>query len=336
MTERRIDRLPEILFEIGKAIGSEMDLDRLFAHISELVCALLGADAFSILLLDPSGGGLMARAAHGLQPAQLAQVVFRVGEGVAGWVVAHGEPALIDDVSVDPRFVELPGVHERIVSLLCVPLMVRGGRCVGALSASASTPAAFEQRDVDILAFLGKTIALDLENIRLRRLAITDPLTGAYNREFLQSQLRFEIEQSLMRKQPLCVALIDIDHFKSINDAFGHGVGDQVLIDVAARLRGAIRTSDFLIRYGGEEFLVVLPNTPRERAWEVGERIRVMIKRNATLVDDTAVNVCVSVGIAQHRITHRVAEDSDALIRRADRALYAAKRRGRDRVEVAP
>lgn len=336
MKDQRIERLPEILFEIGKAIGSEMDLDRLFTRISELVCALIGADACSILLLDPSGGGLVARAAHGLQPAQLAHVVFRVGEGVAGWVVARGETANIDDVSRDPRYIDLPGVEERITSLLCVPLMVRGGTCVGVLSASAATPAAFGQRDVDLLAFLAKTIALDLENIRLRRLAITDPLTGAYNREFLHSQLPFEIEQSLMRTQPLCVALIDIDHFKSINDALGHGVGDQVLIDVVARLRGTIRTSDFLIRYGGEEFLAILPNTPRERAWEVGERMRVIIKGDALLVQGAAVSVCISIGIAQHLVTHSVAEDAEALIRRADRALYAAKRRGRDRVEVAP
>lgn len=332
----RIERLPEILFEIGKAIGSELDLDRLFARISELVCALIGADACSILLLDPSGCGLVARAAHGLQPAQLAQVVFRVGEGVAGWVAARGETALIDDVSGDARFIELPGVREDIASLLCVPLIVRGGTCVGVLSASAAAPGAFGQRDLELLAFLAKTIALDIENIRLRRLAITDPLTSAYNREFLHSQLPFEIEQSIMRQQPLCIALIDIDHFKAINDAFGHGGGDQVLIDVVARLRGAIRTSDFLIRYGGEEFLTVLPNTPRERAWEVGERMRVTMKRSPLLVNDTPVTVRISIGIAQHRITHSIAEDADALIRRADRALYAAKRRGRDRVEVAP
>jgi diguanylate cyclase (GGDEF)-like protein len=336
MKDQGIERLPEILFEIGKAIGSEMDLDRLFTRISELVCALIGADACSILLLDPSGCGLVARAAYGLAPAQLAQVVFRVGEGVAGWVVARSETAIIDDVSGDPRFIELPGVREPITSLLCVPLVVRGGTSVGVLSASAATPAAFGQRDVELLAFLAKTIALDIENIRLRRLAITDPLTGAYNREFLHSQLPFEIEQSIMRKQPLCITLIDIDHFKSINDAFGHSVGDRVLIDVVARLRNAVRTSDFLIRYGGEEFMAILPNTPRDRAWEVGERMRVAIKRTPMLVDARSVSVRISVGIAQHRITHSVAEDAEALIRRADRALYAAKRRGRDRVEVAP
>lgn len=336
MKDQRIERLPEILFEIGKAIGSEVDLDRLFTRISELVCALIGADACSILLIDPSGCGLVARAAYGLQPAHLSQVVFRVGEGVAGWVVARGETAIIDDVSRDPRFIELPGVNERITSLLCVPLLVRGGTPVGVLSASAATPGAFGQRDADLLAFLAKTIALDIENIRLRRLAITDPLTGAYNREFLHSQLPFEIEQSIMRGQPLCIALIDIDHFKSINDALGHGVGDQVLIAVVARLRNTIRTSDFLIRYGGEEFMTILPNTPRERAWEVGERMRVAIRRSAMLIDDCHVSVCISIGIAQHRVTDSIAEDADALIRRADRALYAAKRRGRDRVEVAP
>lgn len=335
MNDQRLARLPEVLFEIGKAIGSDLDLDRLFARISELVCALIGADACSILLLDPSGAGLVARAAHGLPPAQLSRIVFRSGEGVAGWTLAHGQPALLDDAPSDPRFIHLPGFPEQIRSLLCVPLLARS-HCAGVLSASSAAPGAFGQRDLALLGFVAKTIALDVENIRLRRLAITDPLTGAYNRKFLQNQLPLEIEHAGAREQPMCIALIDIDHFKSVNDQLGHDVGDRVLVEVAQRLRGTIRATDFLIRYGGEEFLVVLPEMPRERAWEVGERMRVTVRQAPVVVDQVAVTVCISVGVAQHRVAHSVPEDADALIRRADRALYAAKRRGRDRVEVAP
>ncbi len=330
-----MERLPEILFEIGKAIGSESDLDGLFVRISGLVCALIEADSCSILLLDPTTGGLVARAAHGLASGSLTRTVFRPGEGVAGWVVAHGQPALIADVSTDPRFVILDDISEPIVSLICVPLLARGS-CVGAMAVSASKPGVFTQRDLDLLSFVARTIALDVENIRLRRLTITDPLTGAYNRGFLQSQLPTEIERASAQQQPLCVAMLDVDHFKNINDAFGHDVGDAVLVEVALRLRATIRASDFLIRYGGEEFLVVLPNTRCERASDVGERMRCAIAAAPVEVGGQEIEVRISAGIAQHRAGSGVAEATEELIRRADRALYAAKRRGRNRIEVAP
>ncbi|WP_428263791.1 GGDEF domain-containing protein [Haliangium sp.] len=335
MTDHGIERLPEVLFEIGKAIGSDIDLDSLFARISELVCALIAADSCSILLREPGGNGLVARAAHGLSPGTLSRVIFRDGEGVAGWVVSSGQPALIPDVSMDPRYIALPEVNEHIVSMLCVPLLARG-TCAGAMAASSTRAGAFSQRDLELLAFVARTIALDVENIRLRRLAITDPLTNAYNREFLHSQLPIEIDNAIARQQPLCVAMLDVDHFKGINDALGHDVGDRVLIELAARLRGTIRASDFLIRYGGEEFIVVLPNTRRERAWEVGERMRALMENTPVTVEHSQVPVRISVGIAQHRMAAGASEGTEELIRRADRALYAAKRRGRNRVEMAP
>src|SRR5262249_40150469 len=132
--------------------------------------------------------------------------------------------------------------------------------------------------------------------------------------------------------RPLSIAMVDVDHFKAVNDHYGHGTGDLVLAEVARRLRGAIRGGDLLVRYGGEEFLTVLPKADAGRAWEVGERMRQGVSERAFEVDDgLALLLRVSVGIAQWRS----GEAMLALIERADTALYAAKQRGRNRVEVA-
>src|SRR5262249_32182472 len=156
------------------------------------------------------------------------------------WVVERGESALIDDVTKDGRFVTLPANQTPIASMLCVPLIARGKR-VGVVTATSEHIGAFHPEDLELVRFISTTIALDIENVRLHRVAVTDPLTGAYNREFLHQRLPGEIEAAIDRDRPLSIALVDVDHFKHVNDQHGHGVGDVVLAEVARRLRGAIR-----------------------------------------------------------------------------------------------
>ena len=142
-----------------------------------------------------------------------------------------------------------------------------------------------------------------------------------------------EIEAAIDRDRSLSIAMVDVDHFKRVNDQYGHGVGDVVLAEVARRLRSAIRAGDLLVRYGGEEFLAVLPKADAGRAWEVGERMRQRVCERAFDVGDgLALLLRISVGIAQWRM----GETMPDLIERADIALYGAKERGRNRVEVAP
>lgn len=332
MTPDGLAQLPAALFEIGKLIGSDLEPGILLARIAELICQLLKAKACSVMLLDAGRKRLLAKAAYGLRTERMQSLSFRIGEGVAGWVVEHGEPALITDATRDPRFVVLPGNQTPIASLICVPLIARGER-VGAMTATSDQLEAFDHSALELLGFIAMTIALDIENVRLHRVAVTDPLTGAYNREFLAQRLPQELEAAVDRDKPLSVAMVDVDHFKHVNDSYGHGVGDVVLSEVARRLRGAIRAGDLLVRYGGEEFLAVLPRADAGRAWEVGERMRQRVGERAFDVGDgLALLLRVSVGVAQWRM----GEKMPALIERADAALYGAKSRGRNRVEVAP
>jgi diguanylate cyclase (GGDEF)-like protein len=332
MNTEELQKLPAALFEIGKLIGSELDPGILLARIAELICQLIDAKACSVMLLDADRKRLLAKAAYGLRTEQMSSLAFRVGEGVAGWVVEHGEPALIRDVTQDPRFVPLPAGEAPIASMICVPLIARGER-VGVVTATSPTPNSFDSNNLELIRFIAMTIALDIENVRLHRVAVTDPLTGAYNREFLLQRLPQEIETAADRDRTLSIAMVDVDHFKTVNDHYGHGVGDAVLSEVARRLRGAIRAGDLLVRYGGEEFLAVLPKADAGRAWEVGERMRQRVCERAFEVSEgIALLLCVSVGVAQWR----PGEPMPSLVERADEALYSAKDRGRNRVEVAP
>jgi len=332
MDPKELEKLPAALFEIGKLIGSDLDPGILLSRIAELICQLIDAKSCSVMLLDADRKRLLAKAAYGLRTERMHSLSFRVGEGVAGWVIERGESALIADVTQDPRFVVLPMNQTPIASMLCVPLLARGER-VGVVTATSERTGAFHSGHLDLVRFISTTIALDIENVRLHRVAVTDPLTGAYNREFLLARLPQEIEAAQERDRSLSVAIVDVDHFKHVNDQYGHSVGDLVLAEVARRLRGAIRAGDLLVRYGGEEFLVVLPKADAGRAWEVGERMRQRVCERAFDVGDgLALLLRISVGIAQWRLN----ESMPDLIERADIALYDAKNHGRNRVEVAP
>jgi diguanylate cyclase (GGDEF)-like protein len=327
-----LQKLPAALFEIGKLIGGDLDPGVLLARIAELVCQLIDAKTCSVMLLDGERRRLLARAAYGLRTERMHSLSFRVGEGVAGWVIERGESALIPDVAADPRFIILPENQTPIASMLCVPLLARGER-VGVVTATSERTGAFDATHLELVRFISTTIALDIENVRLHRVAVTDPLTGAYNREFLMARLPQEIEAARDRDRPLSIALVDVDHFKAVNDQHGHAIGDAVLAEIARRLRGAIRTGDLLVRYGGEEFLVVLPRADAGRAWEVGERMRQRVCERAFNAGDGLILLLrASVGVAQWRAR----ETMQSFISRTDVALYGAKQRGRNRVEVAP
>ena len=180
-----------------------------------------------------------------------------------------------------------------------------------------------------VLAF--GTAAQSLEREVWRTLATVDPLTGLGNRQTMMSQLIGERDRAIRLEQPCCVGLADIDHFKKINDTFGHATGDRVLRAVADCLRGAVRPYDILYRYGGEEFLVCLPAATLEDGAQVLERMRTAVKHLA-MTDATgrAIPISATFGLAMLTADHSVEES----LERADNALYDGKRGGRNRVVI--
>lgn len=327
---QQYERLLPALFDLGKALGQGMELDSLLRVVARTACELLEVPSCSVMLLDNDTEQLVSRGAFGLSAEEEAHITFEVGEGVAGWVAANTETARIDDVSLDPRFVVHPSQELTICSMLCVPITWRG-RGIGVISSTSEKTAAFASIDQQLLEFLGATIAGDLETARLYRLSMTDPLTGAFNRRFLDDWLPRQVQQSTLGSGRLAAAMVDVDHFKAVNDTHGHPVGDEVLKLLAERLRRCIREGDRLIRYGGEEFLVALVDTDLDHARDIAERMRKTIGDTSFGIGKLKLDLKVSLGVADLA----PGENGWRLIARADAALLQAKESGRNQVASA-
>jgi diguanylate cyclase (GGDEF)-like protein len=193
----------------------------------------------------------------------------------------------------------------------------------------------FAEEELTQLEALLATLLYPLRNALLYRnanlSALRDPLTGAGNRIAMEQSLTREAEIARRQQQPLSVLMLDIDHFKGINDTHGHATGDAVLRGVADAIKDRLRNIDQVFRFGGEEFLIVLTNTGRESAALVGERLRNAALQLTYPVNGRPVELTVSLGCS----TLLPGESPDSLLRRADTALYAAKRQGRNRLEMA-
>lgn len=161
-------------------------------------------------------------------------------------------------------------------------------------------------------------------------MATTDPLTGAYNRREWFKRIEVETIRAARTQTPLCVIMLDLDHFKNINDTYGHQAGDEVLKWVSAKMHKALRASDILCRYGGEEFLIMAPETDIEKSTFLAERIRLLIEEEPVNSKEAQIHVTVSLGVAQYQPN----ETHEHMIFRADKALYQAKHNGRNRVCV--
>ena len=180
------------------------------------------------------------------------------------------------------------------------------------------------------LAILREITALKLAQNALQEMAITDPLTGIHNRRYFYQAAQQELNRTIRYKHPLTAVMIDIDHFKYINDTCGHADGDEVLRSMAQCLQRNVRQIDILCRYGGEEFVILLSETNIEQAMQTAERIRLETENLSLILSNTAITITISLGLAEFQYT----EDLDQLLRHADKALYAAKHAGRNNTKV--
>ena len=258
--------------------------------------------------------------------------------GLAPQYVALRQPWLGPYAACDHQMVFRGGTGIRSVAM--IPLR-HGDELVGSINLGSADPDRFTQQHAsDFLAHLGIIASFAIENAvnraRLRRSGFTDVLTGWRNRRYLQARMKEELARARRERSNLVCLMLDIDHFKRINDSFGHAAGDQVLRELAHRIETEIRASDVAARWGGEEFIILLPDTDADAGRGLAERIRKSVSTSAfTLPDSSCIRVTVSIGIAG--ITPAEGDNDfktvgDALIARADVALYSAKAAGRDRV----
>jgi diguanylate cyclase (GGDEF)-like protein len=250
-------------------------------------------------------------------------------------VLRTGQPCVIQTAAADDAVAEARALAEMGgQTLLMLPLAV-GGRTIGLIELiSLSHGRQFTAEEMNVYQTMASTAAAGLENARLleqlRQAADIDQLTGAHNHRYLQDRLRQEVARAARNHSPLSVLMLDLDEFKPINDRFGHADGDRVLRNVAGTLRSAVRASDIVARYGGDEFVIVMPDTSADRAQEVARRVIMGIReRRHELTDGSLARVGVSAGLAVYPDNGRTAPE---LLQAADGAMYAAKRsrRGAD------
>jgi len=248
-------------------------------------------------------------------------------------VIRTGKPLTISEPWQSySSFKQPPNDHIR--SWLGVPLILQN-KTIGLLAIDRSSPEKFKDTDLKNATEFADQVAVALENVRLfqetQTQAITDTLTGVYNRRGMHQLGEFEFQRSRRINRPFSLMLLDIDHFKSVNDTHGHGVGDQILKQLANRCVKNSRATDLVVRYGGEEFIVLLTETGLESARVIAERLRYSIISHPFQTDADSIHITASIGLAE-------AYKNDTLekvIERADAALYQAKNTGRNKVIVS-
>ena len=310
---------------LARELSHSLPLEEQLQRTVDCAAAILAAPRASVRLFDAARSRLIAKCRHGesLHPGA-APAEFRVGEGLLGWIAEHAQPLRTGDAPSDARYVHKAEVREPFLSFIGVPL-VSGNVCFGVISATSPAPSAFTEAHEALLSLLAGLCAPHLEMARLSRLAAIDPLTGVFNRRGLDLVLPEE-DQRLSS-----VAMCDLDRFKHVNDAYGHAAGDELLRRVAHQLASVVRAADGVVRWGGEEFLLVLPGVDKAQAQHIVERARKSIEEDAVVVGGNVLRITISVGVAERR----PGEARDRLIARADEALYTAKSSGRNRVELA-
>ena len=327
-----------ILTDIVKTANSILEPRKVIELVVEKIRQLIPSEAWSLLMVDEETQELVFEAALGAKGREVAGLRPKIGEGVAGWVAEKGKPAIVNDTSKDPRFsahVDAKTSFETR-SILCAPLVSRG-RTIGVLEILNKRGGPFTRRDLELVLTLVEPCAIAIENAilfqRTEQLTITDDLTRLFNSRYLNLYLGREIKRCKRHGIPLSVIFLDLDGFKSINDQSGHLAGSGTLTEVGGILALGVRESDILARYGGDEFVVVLPETPASGALVIAERLRRSIEEHRFLEPQgIAARISASFGIAtypDHALT------PEGLIQKADQAMYRVKERDKNGIEVA-
>ncbi len=299
--------------------------DEHLARVASEVARIVGADTVTFLRLEGGDDMVPARltllAAHGLSPVDKGLVSFDLGDGIAGQVALSGKLVRVEDAPRDPRFQSLYGQRTEIGSMLAVPLLF-GRKTLGVLTASRREVRGFHAGDEDTLATIAQSIAQDLEQTRLFQQAVHDPGTGLYSRLALLNVLPREVESARRYQTGLSLVLLDIDGLRDVNEQKGRAGGDQVLAEVGRRLAQRVRSADLPVRFGGDEFALLMPMTDGAQAKQAVLRLAPLLSKPAFFAD---LDVTLSLGVAS-----LTAGDEDALglILRADDALAAAKQLG--------
>lgn len=313
---------------LGSILTSDMELGKMVIKIMKKVRDIIGASIWSVFLLDEETGELvLEKTSSRYFKEKQSKIRIKPGEGVPGWVLREGIPVIVPDVTKDRRFVcDIKG-SDSSHSLMCVPLKSKG-KVIGVMEFGNNEDSEpFTKNDMDLLMKISDYISLAIERValyqKMAELAVTDDLTKLFNSRYLNRTIEVEIQRSERSKTSVSLIFMDLDNFKQVNDNFGHLVGSKVLVEVGEILMKSLRSIDIIARYGGDEFVIVLPQTVPEAAMRVAERVRRLIEKNIFLKKDGYnIRLTASFGVASYP---RSAKTKEELIKLADEAMYKVK-----------
>jgi diguanylate cyclase (GGDEF)-like protein len=336
LTRRNINRL-EVINEFSRQITSSLESQQVLALLNATVQNALEADTYMVGLLDGSNIKLELLYDDG---EYFSDVVIDLEGTISGWVIKNRQELFLPDLRQD---LQLPGVEVIVagkdklsLSWMGVPLI--GLYTRGVIAIASYRPYAFDRSDLELLNNMARHAALALDNTfrhaQVEEQSRLDSLTGVFNHGYFLHKLQTETADSANSRAPLSLIMLDIDHFKQYNDTYGHVSGDEMLTAVCKTIMRHIKRTDFIGRWGGEEFAVALPGANGEQAYEVARRIHESISSLKISAPDCDIPApTLSQGIAQFPLE---VNDMMGLVDLADRRLYVAKERGRNQIEPVP
>lgn len=329
----------ETLMEIARALASPCELEEILQQIMFQVSRLLKPKTWSLLLKDDVTGELEFALVISEVADSLKGVRLPAGQGVAGWVAANGQSLVIPDVRCDARFSAEFDKQLSFTtrSIACVPVKSHD-KVFGVIQLINSLEGGiFDDEDEQILTAIADFAGIAISNAKaldkIKQLVITDDLTGLYNSRYFFEQIEYEIERAKRYQSSLSLVFFDLDHFKDVNDTYGHLTGSRLLAEVGAVVSANIRKTDKAARYGGDEFVIILPHTDRSGAYSFAVKLHNELNEKAFFSNNgDRLKVSGSFGVASFPDD---ALNPSELISLADEAMYLVKETGRNGVRAA-
>jgi two-component system cell cycle response regulator len=326
------------LAAVSESLGSKLDLGHRLETMADKIKGIIPYDHCFIFLVEAGERCAELKVVRGFSDDHLIGQILPLHEGFLSLVVKRRAPIIKVDLHERERgrgvFPAGSSIRLRPASFLGLPMIVQD-RVIGIFAITSQRPNAFDQQHLEFLRMLCSQAAVSITDAKLHdevnRLATTDGLTGVANHRRFQERLNDEFERQAREAGRFTLIMIDVDHFKKINDRFGHPAGDRVLSQIAAVLVKTVRKIDVVARYGGEEFAVILLNSGPKESFQLAERIRKAVEGLSLMINGEPLKITISLGMAVYPDD---APDRQTLIERADRALYTAKNGGRNQTCV--